>query len=80
METYMNKQTTKEGVVLIWEDGAPIAMIRGNGKVEYFELTPMGMIDHERLWSADNVQIEVLNPNWSSGTTSVPVISDSEDK
>lgn len=50
------KTTTKEGVILIWEDNVPIVMIRGNGKVEYFQLTPMGMQDHEELWSADNVK------------------------
>ena len=53
----MAKQTTKEGVIIIWEDNVAIAMIRGNGKVEYFTLTPMGMSDHEEIWSADNVQI-----------------------
>ena len=52
----MPKTTTKEGVVLIWEDGAPIALIRGNGKVEYFSLKPMGLQEHEELWSADNVK------------------------
>lgn len=50
------KTTTKEGVIIIWEDTVPIAMIRGNGKVEYFALTSMGMEEHEELWSADNVQ------------------------
>lgn len=55
------KKTTREGVVIIWETNlsgeavVPVAMIRGNGKVEYFALTPMGMQDHEELWEADKV-------------------------
>lgn len=50
------KTVTKEGVILIWEDNVPIAMIRGNGTVQYFKLETMGMEEHEQLWNADNVQ------------------------
>lgn len=52
----MNKQATKEGVILIWEDNVPVAMIRGNGKVEYFKLTTMGMAEHEELWESDVIK------------------------
>jgi hypothetical protein len=50
------KTTTKEGVILIWEDNEPIAMIRGNGTVQYFKLSSMGMEEHEELWSSDVVK------------------------
>ena len=51
-----NKTAQQEGVILIFEDNEPVAMVRKNGEVRYYKLTEMGFGDHAELLGADRIK------------------------
>lgn len=48
-------QATQEGVVIIFEEKEPVAMVRANGSVKYYKLTEMSFQDHTALLKADQI-------------------------
>jgi hypothetical protein len=61
MQSSMNAKAGTEGVIIIYNDESddvPSYMVRKNGAVQYFKLTPMAFGDHAELWGAEKIQTQ----------------------
>jgi hypothetical protein len=57
------KTTALEGVLIVCEDGQPVAMVRKNGHNEFYRIEPMGFEEIGELLGAGKVQ----GPNQQNG-------------